>query len=439
MAFPRSNVLVVLAILMLAGATAYWLYQDYQLERRAHREVLVTRAETIVTSLKAGIRSHRRLGNWLQENIDAVLREISSMEGVHGVAILSDTAGVVSSAGSFPAGLEPAASEQWTTAGLLVARRTQLVDPTDAAESPGRGRGRWAQADAETSSVFHQPVWIAVLIDSSDIAVAGKRSAMRFWISIAVVFGLVVASLFILRANWRHTRITSELQLAHERETRLEELTRLGAGLAHETKNPIGLIRALAQAWSADPEAPEERRRDAQLVVDEADRAVSRVNDFLAFARPKAPEIAEVDLHNVAEGTATLFRDEAHAKGIAIEVKVESAQVLADHSMLRQVLVNLIANSIAACDGHACRISVSSKPEPDQCWTLLVADSGRGIAAEDLPQVTKPYFSRYEHGTGLGLAIVDRIVKAHGWALTISSEVGAGTTVAISGIRAVAA
>jgi signal transduction histidine kinase len=213
----------------------------------------------------------------------------------------------------------------------------------------------------------------------------------------------------------------------------LEELNRLAAGLAHETKNPLSLIRGMAQSCLHKPFDSEESRRIAGKIVDESDRLEGRINSFLSYSRPLDPSLSSIDLHEVVLQTVELFEEEASAKGILLQTDLEAHLVLADPDMLRQILVNLLSNSLSACRAGD-SIAIRGGTE-GQGAILEIRDSGKGISPEDLPQVTKPYFTRREGGTGLGLAIVSQLAQAHGWRLEIESQTDRGTTVQVLGIR----
>ena len=293
--------------------------------------------------------------------------------------------------------------------------------------------------DERRKRFFKEPVWLVVSLERSTYDMARNKALRRFAISIGLMLTVVLLGLAIFALIHRQSRLAAQLSLARERETRFEERSLLGAGLAHETKNPLCLIRGLAQSLLRKSDAAEEDnqcledefRSCAQQVIDEVDQVVGRINAFLEFARAPSPEMKETDLREVLAESSALFRDEAQARGVEFITHMESARTIADSSMVRQIIVNLLTNAMAACDkGDA--LIVELRPAGDETIHLTVRDTGEGIAPEDLPEVRKPYFTRKEGGGGMGLAIVDQIVQSHDWQLDISSEQGAGTTVRIT-------
>ncbi|MCA1850289.1 MAG: GHKL domain-containing protein, partial [Acidobacteria bacterium] len=107
--------------------------------------------------------------------------------------------------------------------------------------------------------------------------------------------------------------------------------------------------------------------------------------------------------------------------------------VLGDAKALRSVFTNLIINGMQAIDGEGGRLTITlSADDSGRGARVEVADTGRGIAPENLSKVFEPYFSTKETGTGLGLAIVKKAVEDHGGTITVKSEQGGGTTFTIT-------
>jgi signal transduction histidine kinase len=112
-----------------------------------------------------------------------------------------------------------------------------------------------------------------------------------------------------------------------------------------------------------------------------------------------------------------------------VDARLEPAPVTGDAEQLYQVALNLVSNAIGASAPGA-TVRVTTRVEGDAA-VLEVADDGRGIAAEDLPKVWTPFFSRRPGGTGLGLPIVRRIVEAHGGTIELESRPAHGTTATV--------
>jgi signal transduction histidine kinase len=220
-----------------------------------------------------------------------------------------------------------------------------------------------------------------------------------------------------------------------EAETRhLRELGQAAAGLAHETRNPLGLVRGWAQRLSSSQLPSAEQRQQALAMVEECDRVTSRINQFLAFARPCEPRLEPVDVAGLLDELAVLLEPDRDAKCLRLDrSKVASGHLIrADREMLRQALFNLIRNAVQfSPQGES--IEVLLQPITDSRFRLAVADRGPGVAPEAVGSLFTPYFTTRAGGTGLGLAIVHRIAAAHGWQAGYTPRAGGGSIFWIHG------
>jgi signal transduction histidine kinase len=432
----RRSVFINLA-LGVAAATVIvlWLWTDYQRTQTTSAQALIARGEVALHALEGGIRSHRRVGAWFRSNATSVLENtVAVTPDFLTLAVFDEDGNLIASGGQAPDTLEPTRQPQWTDDGLVVSLRTRLVAPEGVGDHEGGGLGpRWRQEEGSDDQDLG-PMWLTALLDDGPYREEAGREWRRFlvWLSIglaAVALAMATSTLVEHRG-----RMAVDLDLAREREDRLEELTRLGAGLAHETKNPLSLIRGMAQSLAKHAGDADKARTASQRIIDEADRVVARVDSFLRFSRPVSPEARAIDLKAIVDETLELLFDEAAARGVELRRPTLSVRAMADPDLLRQALVNLMVNALAACaDGGVVGI-VIARGAPGRL-TLEARDDGVGIAPEDLPKVSEPYFTRREGGTGMGLAVVDQIVQAHGWRLDIESTVGQGTSVTITGIE----
>jgi len=220
--------------------------------------------------------------------------------------------------------------------------------------------------------------------------------------------------------------MADRLEASRRELARQESLAATGtmaAGLAHEVRTPLSVIRGSAEML-ARRAAPDSREAElAAFMMDEADRLSRLVDDLLAFARPRDPGHEPADLAAVA-------RRVAGAPGIGggavpVEARLEPAPVSGDPGQLYQVALNLVANAVQASPPGTPVVVRTGVEGVDA--VLEVADAGPGIAPGDLPMVWTPFFSRRSGGTGLGLPIVRRIVEAHGGTVELLSRPGEGT------------
>jgi signal transduction histidine kinase len=200
--------------------------------------------------------------------------------------------------------------------------------------------------------------------------------------------------------------------------------------LAHEIKNPLTPI-AMSVETLRDAQAA--GREDFGEIFDEGTRAIGEevrrlkriVDEFSRFARLPAPERTPVAPDDLVSSVLALFPP---PPGLTVERHLDDGlpAVWADRDQAIQVLLNLVRNALEAMpQGGTLRVSARAR---EGGVVLSVGDTGPGIAAEDLPHLFEPYFTRKEGGTGLGLAIAQRIAEEHGGRLEVSSTPGAGST-----------
>lgn len=230
-------------------------------------------------------------------------------------------------------------------------------------------------------------------------------------------------------------------EVAFELATRQEEicsdgedlgrsLEEMAARVAHEVKNPLASIKALAALEAkraADPESAER----LGVIGREADRLRDVVDGFLSFSKqPTALRVAPVRPFDVAREIAVLVEGRAAETHVSVEACGDDGLTLvADGRKLRQALLNLVLNAMqAARAGQSVRVAVDRVGEQAR---IRVIDRGEGMCAEVLERTRRPYFSTREGGSGLGLAVARGIVAQHGGALELASAPGEGTTATI--------
>ncbi len=222
-----------------------------------------------------------------------------------------------------------------------------------------------------------------------------------------------------------------EIQRLHQTQmSRAEHFATLGelaAGLAHEIRNPLAGIAGVIEIVSRDLPPGSAARSVIKDAKEEAIQINRILTDLLETARPKPPQFQVKDLAGTAEHAVMFARQQAITKGIRIELDTGEPIPPVDHdpNQMNQVLLNLLLNAIQAMD-KAGTIHVSLRRDRESA-IITVADQGKGIAPEILPNIFRPFFTTKGHGTGLGLSLARRIVESHGGTITARSEVGKGT------------
>jgi signal transduction histidine kinase len=185
------------------------------------------------------------------------------------------------------------------------------------------------------------------------------------------------------------------------------------AGLAHETKNPLNIIRGLAQMMSRREDAPPEVRQKAREMVDETDRVTAQLNEFINYSRPREVRRSVVALGSVVAEVVRALNFDIEEKRVRLRTFDEPLLIEADEQLLRQALFNLVLNAIQAVETQG-EIHILAGRSGAEAF-LEIRDNGPGVAPERRSEIFKPYFTTNPKGTGLGLAVVQQIVLAHGW------------------------
>ena len=244
-----------------------------------------------------------------------------------------------------------------------------------------------------------------------------KACAQDLWMRM-VIGCFAGVSVVGLGLAWRNLGRSSELQMrllrASELNTHLKQMNLAAAGLAHETRNPLNIIRGLAQMISKQHEASSEVRTKSSAIVDEADRVTAQLNEFINFSRPREVRRSAVPLGSVIREVVRALNYDIEEKHIQLQVSGDDLTIEADEQLLRQALFNLLLNAAQAVDLRGEIQIIGSRRNPTEA-SLAIRDNGPGVPASQRTEIFKPYVTTHEKGTGLGLAVVQQIVLAHGW------------------------
>lgn len=221
-----------------------------------------------------------------------------------------------------------------------------------------------------------------------------------------------------------------EIEEQLRRADRLSALGELSAGMAHEIRNPLGSIRGTAEILR-DAFDPSDRRYEfTEILIREVDRLNRVVQDFLQFARPAPVERGSFDPEEALREVLALTAQQATKSGVEMHLAGGSIPPVAgNREQLKQAFLNLILNAVQAMPGGG-RLTISLGTENGQA-RIRFADTGQGIAPENLEKIFNPFFTTRQEGTGLGLAITHRIVQSHGGRLEVESRLGEGTTLTL--------
>ena len=218
---------------------------------------------------------------------------------------------------------------------------------------------------------------------------------------------------------------------------KLNAVTLLAAGVAHELGNPLNSLNIHLQLLERDLRQREQGRSDEDLLESvrvarsEVDRLDTIINQFLGAVRPAHTVRAMVSINTIVRESLAFLQPEIEDRDVIVQEELGDALPLipANVDQLKQAFYNLIKNAVQALThGGILRVTTSRS---DTHLQVSFEDNGTGISVEDMAHITEPYFTRKKNGTGLGLFIVQRILHEHGGHLELLSEPGRGTTARI--------
>ena len=259
-----------------------------------------------------------------------------------------------------------------------------------------------------------------------------------FAAAVVSLLGILAASAAVILL-YQRTRRVEAARLEAERRAELGEVA---AGLAHEIRNPLnamGLNLELleeklsngAGAGVRESNSPVSAVDLAQAARVETSRLARLLTDFLSYARPSPLSPVPADLNDAAGEAVAFLQPEAERRHIRLTFTpyAGGAPARLDPSRVRQVVLNLVGNALDAveAEGAAAREVEARVEDAGSFWRLTVADHGPGVPAAKTADLFKLFVSTKPAGTGLGLPIAERIVKAHGGTLALSSSPGEPT------------
>jgi len=246
----------------------------------------------------------------------------------------------------------------------------------------------------------------------------------------------VVAMAFVTDITERK-RVEAELRRQREALYQTEKLAALGtlsAGIAHEMKNPLGIITSRIEVMlleAGEQNLPPGLVEDLKVLHRASQRVAKIATSLRSFARQAPDERGPIDLNGVVDEALLLMQKPLGADNIRITATLDRTlpPIRGDATALQQVLMNLLTNAREAMgDGGEIRIETGPVADRPGWLRLVVADTGPGIAPEALSRVFDPFYTTKRTGTGLGLSVSYGIVQEHEGTMELQSRPGEGTT-----------
>ncbi|MDF2564945.1 MAG: sensor signal transduction histidine kinase [Massilibacillus sp.] len=211
---------------------------------------------------------------------------------------------------------------------------------------------------------------------------------------------------------------------------RLNLVSEMAAGVAHEIRNPMTVIKGYLQFLGKS--VPDSIREQFCIVLSELGRIESLITDFLSLAGNKIVENKEQNLNAIIEGIIPLIMADATERGIELRINLaeELPCLMLNAKEIKQLLLNLTRNGIEAM-GQRGTLIIESIIESDTI-SLCVEDSGCGIRKENQEKIFDPFFTTKDDGTGLGLSVCAGIVRRNNGVIKVQSKQGRGTRFTIT-------
>ena len=202
----------------------------------------------------------------------------------------------------------------------------------------------------------------------------------------------------------------------------------MSSALAHEIKNPLAGIRSGIQVLGGRA-VKENEKLLCDSMLHEIDRVTGLINDLFTLSVKKENHRHVFPADAVLREVASIYAKECEQQNVMFETDCAACEVFADENEMRQMLYNLLTNSMRAVsrDGTGkIRLSVSSD---GGMTTFCVSDNGKGMNEEELKRAREPFYTKSINGVGLGLAIVNRLIEQNHGKMEMESAPGCGTTV----------
>jgi signal transduction histidine kinase len=479
---PKRSLGIYVVLLGCGAGVCAWQWGEHQRFKQTARQALINRGRDITSTLGIVVSSQRRFGNLVvKERIESALQGLIHEGELESIAIVGKTGETIASAGP-PIELTPEITRSggvyWHDQRLTLMNLMDLGTASSSAEDsslpaalvvsnprmtkafrttgnrPGAVRSEMRPGPGATESgsreaapatpppslrfPYSRPAWMekeeydtlikkqgvhSLLISLSTVEM--RRAVHNDWLLRSLVSLLAGGGAIVSVFAWRNVSRNADLQIrlvkAGEMNSHLTQMNFAAAGLAHETRNPLNLIRGLAQMIAMQAHDAPKLKEHASSIIEEADRVTVQLNEFIDYSKPREAHLAPVDVPRLVADVARTLLPDIEDKQIHFDPPATPLTVEADEQLFRQALFNLLLNAVQAVAPGG-RIEIQSSITGPGEAALEVRDNGPGVPESERSNIFKPYVTMRANGVGLGLAIVQQIVAAHRWEITCGAN-----------------
>ncbi|SHI05625.1 ATP-binding protein [Desulfosporosinus lacus] len=205
-------------------------------------------------------------------------------------------------------------------------------------------------------------------------------------------------------------------------------LGRLATGVAHELRNPIGIIKTLVELMKQEYSQMSGIEEYTRAIDEQVDRQDMVIQELLDFGRPTKVSIKECSINDLITGVLSFSAAMLRKQKVKVQLHLDSSlpRILADTEKLKQVFVNIIVNAAEAMPAGG-NLNIVTK-QSDEMAIITLSDTGEGISEDEMIRIFDPFYTTKEAGTGLGLSISYQSIKLHGGIIEVNSVPNKGTT-----------
>lgn len=259
---------------------------------------------------------------------------------------------------------------------------------------------------------------------------------IRVIITCTVIMGILFLALLLVvkRGEGISEKRALERLRLQEQLSRAERLSALGemvAGISHEIRNPLGIIKSSSELLQKKMGSSDPANSIPSVIIEESDRLNNIITDFLNFAKPRDPDMSTCCIEDILEKNIVFMASQIEAEGYIIEKHFgdDIPEITADSNMLYQAFLNILLNAMQSMpEGGKINVEISSN---ESTVIIHFDDEGQGIPEDILDKIWDPFFTTKEKGTGLGLGIVKNIIESHGGHVDINNRAVGGARVIV--------